>query len=68
MVWWICKQYIPDKKLYAVGGYLTCKESDPKCFLYDFKEAASDCEAEIMVMEESMQFVLEDGQNSLKTY
>ena len=53
-------QFDNSKNKYAVGGYLTIDKGSPGCFLIEFRQALSMCEAETYALEESLQFVLED--------
>ena len=60
MVWWVCASFYPKKNVYAVGGYLTCSGSMPLCYLCDFYAANFECEAQLVTLEESLQFLLEE--------
>ena len=57
---WICVEFIISKNLYAAGGYLLKGSSYPMCFIYDFIEANSECEAIRKALEIMLQTTLEE--------
>ena len=48
--------YIHDKNMYVIGGYLASFSSRPRCFLFDISVS----EAEVLALAESIRFLLED--------
>ena len=57
---WICVEFIINKNLYAIGGYLSKGNSYPMCFIYDFIEANSECDAVLKALEITLQTILEE--------
>ena len=52
-IWWLCIKFISDINKYAIGGYLSYKMAEPKCYFFKFRQASSVCEAELYALEES---------------
>ena len=58
--WWLRMDYLHDKNLYVIGGYLASLNSPPKCFLIDFINASWDTKAKVLTFSEAVHFLLED--------
>ena len=59
-IWLLCVDFMQERSLYAIGGYMVNQENNLICFLVDFKEASSTSEACVATTIEAVQGTLEE--------
>ena len=58
--WWLCVDYLHNKNVYAIGGYLLSENPCPRCFMWDIVSTNSVTEATVLALDKSIHFLIEE--------